>query len=124
MPIYFHLAGNQNNLAFREVADTCLPEGSREGVPSSALLVHVAFALPCEQFLPQPMSSPTFTFLILSHSYLGRASEQPCSADLLNGAILHKYVSTEYMAVELKRSCHNQNLAGIYGLRNLKGLMR
>lgn len=51
IPIYFHLAGNQNNLAFQEVADTYLPEGSREGIPSSALLVHVAFVLPRERFL-------------------------------------------------------------------------
>lgn len=54
--------------AFQEVDDTCLPEGSSEGIPSSTWLGCAASALPCEQFLSQPR---------FSHFYLSDSSPIP-----------------------------------------------
>ena len=56
--------------------NTCLPMGKSELIPCFALLVHVAFALPIELSLSQPMSFLTFTLPILSPIPLGGGSER------------------------------------------------
>jgi len=57
-----------------------LPVGSGERIPSFALLVGVAFALPIKPSLSQPMSFLTFALLILSPIPLGGVSKGLCSA--------------------------------------------
>jgi len=57
--------------------NTCLPMGSKEWIPCCALLAGMAFALPINLPLSQPMSFLTFTLPILSpHPTMGGVSKR------------------------------------------------
>lgn len=52
-------------LSWKWLNTTCLLTGNNELIPHFALLAHAALALPIKLSLCQPLSSRTFTFLIL-----------------------------------------------------------